>query len=191
MKKMLRTLVVSTLAAASTIALAEDYVIDTTGNHASINFKISHLGYSWLYGRFNEFEGTFSYDEAKPDESTASVKINTASIDSNHAERDKHLRSGDFLDVDKFPEATFVSTSYKPGEGNKGVLSGDLTLHGVTKSVSIDVEHIGSGKDPWGGFRRGFSGTTMLSLADFGINYNLGPASKELELTIAVEGIKQ
>ncbi|MCB1754077.1 MAG: YceI family protein [Gammaproteobacteria bacterium] len=191
MKKILQTLLITSLLTSTAPLLADDYVIDTTGNHASVNFKISHLGYSWLYGRFNEFSGTFSYDEAKPESASASVTINTASIDSNHAERDKHLRSGDFLDTDKFPEATFVSTAFKPGEGDTGVLEGNLTLHGVTKPISIDVVHIGSGDDPWGGFRRGFSGTAKLVPADFGMDYNLGPASAELELILSVEGIRQ
>ena len=143
---------------AGTTVNAADYVIDTRGAHASIKFKISHLGYSWLHGRFNTFSGGFSYDENNPSASKVSVEIDTASVDSNHAERDKHLRSDDFLDVAKYPKASFVSTSFSEQGDGKATLTGDLTLHGVTKPVTIDVVQVGAGKDPWGGFRRGFSG---------------------------------
>jgi len=173
------------------LAEAADYVIDTKGAHAFIQFRIKHLGYSWLLGRFNKFSGSFSYDEAKPGESKVQVKIKTASLDSNHAERDKHLRGKDFFDVKKYPEARFVSTSYKENDDNTAILIGDLTLHGVTRPVTIDVKHVGHGPDPWGGYRRGFEGTTRLSLADFNFNYNLGPASREVELFLSVEGIRQ
>jgi len=170
---------------------ADDYVIDKKGAHASIQFKISHLGYSWLWGRFNDFDGTFSYDEKNKGASKIAVTVNTKSVDSNHAERDKHLRSDDFLDVEKFPEAKFVSTSYVEGTDGKAKLKGNLTLHGVTKEIEIDVAHIGAGKDPWGGFRRGFEGQTRIALKDFGITKNLGPASAELDLIFSFEGIKK
>ena len=125
------------LMAAATIALsapasADDYVIDTKGAHAFVQFKISHLGYSWVIGRFNDFSGGFSYDEANPAASKVSVSINAASVDSNHAERDKHLRSKDFLKVDEFSTITFNSTSYEEKGDGKALLKGDLTLHGVT-----------------------------------------------------------
>jgi polyisoprenoid-binding protein YceI len=170
---------------------AADYAIDTKGAHAFVQFKIKHLGYSWLLGRFNDFSGSFSYDEKNPAAAKVEVSIKTASIDSNHAERDKHLRSKDFLDTDKFPEAKFVSTSFEEKGDGKAVLTGDFTLHGVTKPISIDVEHIGAGPDPWGGERRGFSGKAQFALADFGINYNLGPDSKEVKLFLSIEGIKK
>jgi polyisoprenoid-binding protein YceI len=169
---------------------AENYIIDTKGAHASINFQIPHLGYSMLVGRFDDFSGSFVYDEKNPSASSIEVEIKTASINSNHAERDKHLRGSDFLNVDKYPRAKFVSTSYTEADG-KGELKGNLTLHGVTKPVTIAIRQIGAGADPWGGFRRGFEGKTSLTLADFNINYNLGPASKEVELVLHVEGIRQ
>ncbi|MCG8428478.1 MAG: YceI family protein, partial [Chromatiales bacterium] len=154
-------------------------------------FKISHLGYSWLLGRFNEFEGNFSYDEKSPESSKVSVTINTASVDSNHAERDKHLRSDDFLDVKKYPKASFNSTSYTPMGNGKAKVTGDLTLHGVTRSVDIDVTEVGHGDDPWGGYRRGFYGKTTLALKDYNIKMDLGPASREVELFLSVEGIRK
>ena len=173
------------------LSVAENYVIDTDGAHAFVQFRIKHLGYSWLYGRFNDFSGRFTYDTKAPSASYAEVVIQTASLDSNHAERDKHLRGDDFLDVDEFPEARFVSTSYREGEDGTATLVGDLTLHGVTRPVTIAVTSIGNGPDPWGGYRRGFEGTTTLTLTDFGIDYDLGPASTEVELTLSVGGIRR
>ena len=172
-------------------AAAADYVIDTEGAHASIQFRISHLGYSWLKGRFNDFGGEFSYDADNPGASEIAVNIDTASIDSNHAERDKHLRSADFLDVETYPEASFVSTDYIPNADGTATLEGELTLHGVTRPIRIDVEKIGEGEDPWGGHRVGFSGETEFALQDYGIDYNLGPASETVYLELEVEGIRQ
>ena len=171
---------------AGSAAHAEDYTSDTEGMHAFIQFRIKHLGYSWLYGRFDKFSGNFSYDEKTPDAAKVEVTIDTTSVNSNHAERDKHLSGEDFLDVAKFPEAKFVSTKYSGGK-----LEGNLTLHGVTKPITIDVKEIGAGADPWGGFRRGFEGSTKFALADFGIEKDLGPASKEVEMILAIEGVKK
>jgi len=184
-------LAAATLLAAALPAQAEEYVIDTQGAHAAVQFRIKHLGYSWLLGRFNDFNGHFSYDEKNPAASKVDVTIKTASIDSNHAERDKHLRSKDFLDTAKFDTARFVSTAYEPRADGKATLKGNLTLHGVTRPVSIEVEPIGAGPDPWGGYRRGFAGTTTLTLKDYNINYELGPAARQVELFLSVEGIRK
>lgn len=173
-----------------TVAPAADYTIDTKGAHASINFRIQHLGFSWLTGRFDRFSGTYSYDEKAPEASKVSVEIDTTSVNSNHAERDKHLRNTDFLDVEKFPKATFVSKKVEPAGDGKAKIIGDLTLRGVTKEITLDAEYIGGGPDPWGGNRTGFIGKTNLVLADYGITFNLGPASKAVELTLNVEGVQ-
>ncbi len=169
----------------------ERYVIDTRGAHAFIQFRIPHLGFSWLYGRFNEFEGQFSFDPADPSNSSVEVSIQTASIDSNHERRDNHLRNEDFLTVEEYPQAQFRSTAFRHVEGERFKLVGDLTLLGQTREVEIDVEHFGAGEDPWGGFRRGFSGRTALTLADFGIDYDLGPDSRVVEIILDIEGIRQ
>jgi len=171
--------------------LADKYLIDTEGSHAFIQFRIQHLGYSWLSGRFNTFGGTFDYDESNPDKASVQIDIDVASIDSNHAERDKHLRGDEFLDVKKFPRAKFESTSFSENGDGTAELKGKLTLHGVTNPVTIDVQQIGHGDDPWGGYRRGFEGTTRIALADYGVKYNLGPKSREVELTLSVEGVRQ
>lgn len=183
--------VLATSVALALPATAADYVIDTKGAHASINFRVKHLGYSWLVGRFDTFSGTFSYDDKAPDKAAVNVEIDTNSVNSNHAERDKHLRSADFLDVAKFPKATFVSKSVKPAGDGKATIVGDLTLRGVTKEVAIDAVVIGGGADPWGGQRQGFEGTTKFKLADFGVPKDLGPASKDVELTLHVEGVQK
>lgn len=195
----MKTLIQSTLLAAamatsifaSTGAQAADYVIDTKGAHASVQFKIKHLGYSWLTGRFNTFDGKFSYDPKTPEKSSINVNIDTASIDSNHAKRDKHLRSKDFLDVAKFPTSSFKSTKFVFKSETEATVTGDFTLHGVTKSITFPVTKIGEGKDPWGGYRVGFEGKTTLKLADYGITYNLGPASSTVDLNLYVEGVQQ
>lgn len=186
----LKTMIMATSILVSPFALAADYKIDTKGAHAFIDFKIKHLGYSWLSGRFNTFDGQFSYDEKNPNASKVNVTINTNSIDSNHAERDKHLRGKDFLHVSQYPKASFVSQSYTDLGNGKGKLSGNLTLHGVTKLITIDVNFIGQGKDPWGGYRAGFEGKTSIKLKDFGIMYDLGPASTSVDLHLGVEGIR-
>lgn len=176
---------------AATPALAADYVIDTQGAHASINFKINHLGFSYVVGRFNDFEGNFTWDKDKPEDSSIEVTINPESVDSNHAERDKHVRSDDFLDVSRYSQAKFVSTDYEDLGDGKGVVTGDLTLMGKTRSIDIDVEKVGEGQDPWDGYRVGFMGTTELNLPEFGINFNLGPAAETVHMDLHVEGVRQ
>lgn len=172
-------------------AWAADYVIDTEGAHASINFKIPHLGFSYMLGRFDDFSGSFSYDPAQPEQSKVEVVIDTTSINSNHAERDRHLRGDDFLAVDDYPEARFVSTRFVSEDGESGKLHGKLTLRGVTQDVVIDVKKVGEGKDPWGGYRVGFAGETSLTLADYGIDFDLGPAAREVQMLLHLEGVRQ
>lgn len=192
-KSLLKILALTaTLSLFSTASIAADqYKIDTKGMHASINFKIKHLGYSWLKGRFEKFSGDFSYDSKNISNSNVSVTIDTASVNSNHAERDKHLRSDDFLDVKKHPTATFKSQSITQNADGSLTIKGQLQLHGVTKTVEIQASKVGEGKDPWGGYRAGFTGTTRLKLADYGITYNLGPASTHVDLSLEIEGVRQ
>jgi len=167
---------------------AAEYEIDPA--HSFVEFRIQHLGYSWLYGRFNDVSGSYTHDVDDPEASEITVKIDPASVDTNHAKRDKHIRSEDFLHVDEYPNASFKSTSYT-GTAEEGTLKGELTLHGVTKPVTIEMKKLGEGKDPWGGYRSGFIGTTTINRKDFGIDYELGPASWEMELELGIEGIRQ
>ena len=183
----------STLTAVSTVpqsADAAEYNIDIEGMHAAVRFRIYHLGYSMLTGRFNDFGGTFTWNKDNPGASSVNVTIKTASIDSNHAERDKHLREADFLDVEKYPEATFKSTKYH-GDASGGKLDGILTLHGVSKPITIDMKYLGEGDDPWGGYRAGFEGSVTIRRSDFGMTYELGPKSETMELGLYIEGVRK
>jgi len=190
MKKLVLASLFSTLLTAPALQAA-DYVIDTQGAHAFIQFKVSHLGYSWLHGRFNTFSGTFSYDAANLAASKIQLEIDTKSVDSNHAERDKHLRSADFLNVDKHGKASFVSSKVVPKEGENFDLIGNFTFNGVTKEITIAAAKTGEGKDPWGGYRAGFEGKTSINLSDYGIKNILGPVSETVYLDLVVEGVRK
>jgi polyisoprenoid-binding protein YceI len=198
MKKTLITTALATSLLASSLfavlvphtAYAANYKVDVEGAHAFVQFKIKHLGYSWLLGRFNTFEGNFSYDDKSPNNAKISIEIETKSIDSNHAERDKHLKGKDFLNVSSFPKATFISNNIKFSDSENAIVTGEFTLKGMTKTISFSVVKIGEGQDPWGGYRAGFSGTISLKLADYGITYNLGPASTHVEMGLYIEGVK-
>lgn len=188
------TLLAGVAAACVAVAMpanAADYAFDIKGQHASIGFRVKHLGYSWLTGRFDKFDGTFSYDPANPAASKVSVEIDTTSLSSNHAERDKHLRSPDYLDTEAFPKATFVSTEVIPEGDNKAKIKGNFTFRGETREVVLDMERMGSGPDPWGGQRVGFTGTTKLSIPDLNFKKKLGPASQDVELFLDVEGVQK
>ncbi|EPL9569185.1 YceI family protein [Providencia rettgeri] len=170
-------------------ALAETYQFDKQGQHAFIEFRIQHLGYSWVYGSFKDFDGNFTYDAKDPAKDKVEVTIKTGSIDTNHAERDKHLRSADFLNASKFPEAKFVSTEVKK-DGETYKITGDFTLNGVTKPITLDAKLMGEGKDPWGGYRAGFEAQGNIKLKEFNIKSDLGPKSQEAQLLISVEGVQ-
>lgn len=167
---------------------AADYSLDK-GEHASVTFKFKHLGYSWLTGRFNKLDGQFSYDPANIEDSSIEVTVDVASLDTNHAERDKHIRSDEYLDVDKYPTAKFVSTRFEDKGDGKLTVYGDLTLHGVTKEIAIDAARVGEGDDPWGGYRAGFEGTFVLNTKDFGME-GFRP-THQVEMELNLEGIKK
>ena len=177
-----------TLAFSAAATHAAEYRVDAA--HSFVQFRISHVGYSWMIGTFDTLSGSFAFDSAAgPEEQRVSVEIDTASVDTSHAERDKHLRSADFLNVEEFPTATFVSTGYE-GDADGGVMHGDLTLHGVTRPIAIAVKMVGEGKDPWGGYRAGFEGSVALTRKDFGMGYNLGPAAESMDLFLFIEGVR-
>ncbi|MFS2201313.1 YceI family protein [Pseudomonas sp. Pseusp3] len=194
LKKTLAALAIGS-ALLSANVMAADYVVDTTGQHAFVNFKISHLGYSYITGTFKTMDGKFSFDAAKPEDSKIEFNVNPASVFTNNAERDKHISSKDFLKVADFPKATFVSTSVKStGKNAAGKdtadVAGDLTIAGVTKPVVVKATFLGEGKDPWGGYRAGFEGTFNIKRSDFGKMMDLGPASDAVEMYVSFEGVK-
>lgn len=188
-RRSLYTLVASALVTMTALpALAADYTIDPT--HSFIEFKTKHFGFSWLSGRFNTLEGSMTFDpEAGPEAQAINITIEAESLDTNHEKRDEHLKGPDFFNADEFPTITFNSTGYDGGaEG--GMLSGELTLLGVTKEVAFEVKKIGEGEDPWGGYRAGFEGQYTLARSDFGMSYDLGPAAEQVELDLWIEAIK-
>ncbi|MGY2462649.1 YceI family protein [Vreelandella sulfidaeris] len=186
----------SAIAAAALVPLSQaqaaDYQIDTEGQHAFVQFKISHLGFSYILGSFEEFDGQFSYDPEDLDASSAEIEVQVDSLSSNHAERDRHILSDDFLNASEFPTATFTSTAFESTGDNEGVLTGELTLHGETQEIEMPVTLLGEGDDPWGNYRAGFEGSTTLTLGDYGIDMSDFPESMhELELYVTFEGIRQ
>ena len=171
---------------ASTPALAdaENYAIDDA--HTFVTFEISHIGFAWIPGSFNDVSGSFTYDPDSRSNNSASFAVKTASIDTEHAKRDKHLRSDDFFNVSKYPEATFESTAYEVTGDKSAILRGNLTIKGVTREVELEVTETAGREDPWGNFRRAFSATTQIDLADFNVDeYGLGEASSTADLRIA------
>lgn len=172
------------------IASAAQYRIDgsNAGMHTSVNFRAMHMGISALWGRFNDISGTFTYDANNVAASSITVNIDPASIDTNHEARDTHLRTADYLDVEKFPEAGFVSTQIMDmGEGRMHVM-GNFTLHGVTRPIDFVVVRTGEGETPFGDYRVGFEGEMTLDVSEFGIGLAPVPV---ITLMLAIEGIRQ
>ncbi len=183
------TLATATVMALSTAGLsAAEYDIDDT--HSFVQFKISHLGVSYVIGNFDITKGSFTFDgEGSPADQSIRIEVSTASLDTNHAERNRHLTGPNYLNVAEYPTASFKSTGYE-GDAEGGVMKGELTLFGTTKPVDVMVTKIGEGKDPWGNYRAGFEGTLTITPADFGATYNLGPAARTVDLNIILEGVR-
>jgi len=148
---------------------ADTYVVDKT--HSEALFTIKHL-MSRVTGRFSDLSGSISVDVANPAASSVEFTINAASIDTNAADRDKDLRSPNFFDVEKYPTITFKSSKVTPAGKDKFTVEGSLTMHGVAKQVSLPVEFLGFGKDPWGNDKAGFAVETVLNRKDYGLNWN-------------------
>ena len=139
--------------------------------HSNVGFAVRHLMITTVRGRFSGVEGIVVHDGTDPARSSVEVIIDPATIDTREPQRDAHLRSADFFDVEKFPTLTFRSTGLEGG-GERFKLSGDLTIHGVTRPVVLDVEPEGQVKDGWGGVRSGFTATTRIKRSDFGLTWN-------------------
>lgn len=147
---------------------AGNYTIDAT--HSELGFVARHAMISKVRGNFDEFTGTISTDENFSDVSI-NVSIDANSIDTNNEDRDKHLRTGDFFETDTYPKITFVSSEAKPLDDNTLQVTGDLTIKGVTKSITIDFDFNGDVVDPWGQTRVGFEGATTINRRDFGLTW--------------------
>lgn len=150
-------------------ALGAQYDIDPA--HSAIGFKIKHLAISNVKGSFADFSGTFTFDAAAPATAAVEAVIQTASISTSNAKRDEHLLGPDFFDAAQFPTITFKSTGLTMSTATNGVLTGTLTMHGVTRDVTLAVEFNGAVTDPWGNDRVGFAATGTLNRQDFGLTY--------------------
>lgn len=148
---------------------ADVYAIDK--GHSEVSFQIRHLVTN-VRGRFNDFEGTVNLDPQNLTKSSVDFRIKAASIDTGLPDRDKHLRNADFFDVEKYPEITFKSKSVKAAGKDKYNVTGDFTMHGVTKEITLPVTYAGTAKDPWGGTRAGFEIETVVDRKDYGITWN-------------------
>jgi polyisoprenoid-binding protein YceI len=145
------------------------YSIDKA--HSEVTFQVRHL-LTKVRGRFSDFNGAIDFDAEQPERSLVSVEVRTASIDTNERDRDAHLRSADFFDVEQFPVLTFRSTGIERRSADRFTVTGDLTIHGVTRSVSFDTSFLGNAKDPWGNERIAFEVETTINRKDFGLTWN-------------------
>lgn len=175
-------------------AWAATYSVDP--DHSTVSFKVKHL-LSKTQGQFKKFEGSFDFEPGKPETWTASGVIQTESIDTNVAERDKHLKSADFFEVEKFPTIEFKTTAVKDATETGAKVEGVMKMHGIEKPVVLDVTIGGVAKDPWGNTRAAFTATTKINRKDFGINWNktldaggllLG---EDVDITLEIEGIEK
>jgi polyisoprenoid-binding protein YceI len=151
-------------------ALSGTYTLDTA--HSRLGFVARHAMVTKVRGAFNEFEGNAVIDGANPANSSASVTIKVDSIDTRNEQRDGHLRTNDFLDIENYPEIRFVSTGIKHLGGNDFEVTGDLTIKDVTKSITFPLEFQGAAKDPFGNDRVGFEGSVVINRKDWGITWN-------------------
>ena len=175
-------------------AAAGTWDIDTA--HTNLGFSARHAMVAKVRGHFADYSGTFTIDGENIANSKAEITIQTASILTGQADRDAHLKSPDFLDVENFPTITFVSTAVAE-KGDQVVITGDLTIHGVTKSVDVTYDFLGVSQDPWGNSKVGFEGSTKISRKDFGLTWNAALETggvlvgDDIKLNLDVEGTKQ
>jgi polyisoprenoid-binding protein YceI len=146
------------------------YSIDVS--HSEIGFAVRHMMFAKVRGHFKSWTANLQYDAAAPEKSNIQVDIDVASIDTREEKRDGHLRSADFFDVEKFPKMTFQSKRIESNGKGRYTLTGDLSIHGVTRELAVDVEETGRGKDPWGNDRLGFSARATISRSDWGLTWN-------------------
>jgi polyisoprenoid-binding protein YceI len=172
------------------------YQIDTA--HSSAQFKVRHMMIANVKGEFDKVSGTVVFDPANPSASSVEASIDVATISTRDEQRDAHLKSPDFLDVEKYPAITFKSKKVTATGGDTFSVTGDLTIHGVTKEVRLDVEELTEEtKDPWGNLRRGGAAKTRINRRDFGMNFNVAldtggfMVGEDVDLTIDVEMIRQ
>jgi len=170
---------------------ADNYVLDPS--HTSIVFGINHLGYSFTYGRFNKVSGGFVWNNANPATGQFQLAIDAASIDTNDMKRDEHLRGPDFFNAKQFPHISFQSASITPQRDAPGKFSvnGNLTIHGVTRQVTLPLRKLGEGDGPFGNYRCGFICQTSVKRSEYGMTSMIPDIGDEVALTICFEGLRQ
>ena len=169
-EKTTKTVDVATEATSNFVAdIAGDYTLDPT--HTRLGFSARHAMVTKVRGQFDEFEGTAHIDTATPANSKVNVTIKAASVTTGNEQRDGHLKTPDFFDIENFPTITFASTTVER-DGDEWDITGDLTINGVTKPVTIEFEETGSAKDPYGNTRIGFEGDTTITRTDWNLNFN-------------------
>lgn len=184
------------MTATSTYApeLTGTYQIDPT--HSRLGFVARHAMVTKVRGDFKSFEGSLQIDAADPAKSSGTVSIDVASVDTSNEQRDEHLRTNDFFDAQTYPKITFQTTSIEPIDDTRFNVSGELTLRGVTKPVTIEFEFTGAATDPFGNQRLGFEGSTVLNRKDFGVNWNAALeaggvlVSEKVTLEIDISAVK-
>ena len=165
--------------------------------HTHVEFAVRHLMISTVKGRFTDVSGAVKSDDADPAKGEVDIQIAVGSIDTREPQRDTHLRSADFFEADRFPTITFRSRRIDEAHGSRFKLIGDLTIHGVTREVALDVTSEGRAKDPWGGERAGFTATTKIRRSEFGLTWNQALETggvlvgDEVKVSIDVELVKQ
>ncbi len=189
MNRFIFILIAALAMAATAAAQAGTWQIDP--NHTAAQFSVRHLGVSTVRGAFTKVSGSAKYDPADPSKDSLEATIDANSVDTRVEMRDNDLRSDHFLDVQKFPTITFHSKQSKAGGSGKLLITGDLTIHGVTKEVVLEVDGPSAPiKDPWGNQRIGTSATTKIVRQDFGISYLPGVVGDEITITIDAELIQ-
>jgi polyisoprenoid-binding protein YceI len=183
----LMVIAVMLVSAAGQVRAVDEYAVDVA--HAGVTFKISHIGLSWTYGRFNDFSGAFAIDP-DPGKCSFSLTIKAESIDTGNAKRDGHLRSPDFFNVKQFPTIAFKSTAVKALKDGYEVV-GDMTMHGATKSISFPLTGGKTAEFPKGVQRTGFSTSFVLKRSDFGMTKFGEALGDEVHVAISFEGIKK
>jgi len=166
-------------------ARAQEYALDTT--HTAVTFQISHLGLSWTHGRFKDVSGSFKIDAANPAATSFAILAKADSVDTDNVKRDEHLRGPDFFDTRQNPALGFRSTSVKPLDGGYQV-TGDLTLHGVTKPITVNLHGGKTAEFPKGVHRTGFSGEFKIKRSEFGMDKMLEAIGDEVHVTVSFEG---
>jgi len=178
----------------TTTTATRTYKIDKS--HSEAIFQVRHL-VTKVRGRFTDFEGAIEFNEAAPEQSSVHFTINAKSIDTAEPDRDTHLRSADFFDIEKYPQITFVSTSIVKRGAETYDVTGDLTIHGVTRQIVLPVAHLGKAKDPWGNERLGFEAESSLNRKDFGLSWNAALETggflvgDEVKISLQVQAVGQ